>query len=107
MITSKKRSVHPIQNAIRLRNTKSQRTKNLAKKSLEVSIQCELDIIVVIYDKRFNRYKEICTNPDLTVQKISEHFYQTDPEQKKSRSKRPKYKRVLAGDIVKVEVEGN
>jgi len=30
---------------------KCKRTKTLIKKSLEVSIQCDVDIIIIVYDK--------------------------------------------------------
>jgi len=33
---------------------KCKRTKNIIKKSLEVSIQCDIDIIIIIVDKNKN-----------------------------------------------------
>ena len=67
-----KRSIQQIVDPRQLTNTKFKRTRNLVKKSLEVSIQCELDIVMLVYDRRYNRFREICTNPDLTIDRFKE-----------------------------------
>ena len=67
-----KRSIQQIVDPRQLTNTKFKRTRNLVKKSLEVSIQCELDIVMLVYDKRYNRFREICTNPELTIDRFKE-----------------------------------
>ena len=66
-VRGKGRVIRPIANSNNLRNTKCRRTKNLAKKSLEMSIQCDLDIMIIVYDRKFNRYKEITTNPNMDL----------------------------------------
>ena len=64
---SGKRSNKQISDLNQLRHTKYRRTKNMIKKSIEVGNQCQLDIILVIFDKRQNRYREVHTNPDFTM----------------------------------------
>ena len=47
--------------------TKYKRTKNLVKKCVEISEQCQLDIILVIKDKNSDRCREFHTSQELTV----------------------------------------
>ena len=50
---------------------KCKRTKNIIKKSLEVSIQCDIDIIIIIVDKNKNQIKQTVTNPLVTMESIT------------------------------------
>ena len=77
------------------------RKKNLAKKSLEISAQCNMDIIILMYDKRYDRYQEFYTNPNLTLKEVN--------AKAKEAYKDPKivfkYKKEDARDIAKVECD--
>lgn len=57
-------------NTTNLTNAKYRRTKNLVKKTIEISNQCDLDFILLVYDRKFNRFREIYTNPDLTLEQV-------------------------------------
>ena len=57
-------------NTTNLTNAKYRRTKNLVKKTIEISNQCDLDFILLVYDKKFNRFREIYTNPELTLEQV-------------------------------------
>lgn len=57
-------------NTTNLTNAKYRRTKNLVKKTIEISNQCDLDFILLVYDRKFNRFREIYTNPDLTIEQV-------------------------------------
>lgn len=80
---------------------KCTRTKNLIKKSLEVSIQCDIDIIIIVYDKNKNQIKQTVTNPQVTMDSITKMIH----EQEESKYK--KYKKAYiqtkeAKDIIKL-----
>ena len=47
--------------------TRYRRTKNLVKKCSEISSQCELDIILVLFDRKANKFREVHTSRELTV----------------------------------------
>ena len=52
---TRNRNIEPILNLVQKRNTKSKRTKVLVKKSRELSILCNLDINITIYDRSINK----------------------------------------------------
>jgi len=82
-----------------MRNTKYRRTKNLVKKSIEIGSQCELDIVLIIFDRRFNRYKEVHTSPDLTLNNVVSALKLNGEDSPR------KYKRHFARDLVDIPDE--
>ena len=52
--------------------------------------------MLLIYDKSNNRFKEIHTNPDVTIDTVNTM---------RSQTKHPKYRQVYAGEIIKDFVE--
>ena len=42
--------------------TRYRRTKNLAKRCMEISNQCELDIVLIMVDRKGNKVREVHTN---------------------------------------------
>ena len=57
----------PQQNTYNKYVTKYKRTKNLVKKCVEISEQCQLDIILVIKDRNSDRCREFHTSHEMTV----------------------------------------
>ena len=53
--STRNRNIEQIINPVQKRNTKSKRTKVLIKKSRELSILCNLDINISIYDRTINK----------------------------------------------------
>lgn len=104
-----KRGTKKIANSNHLRNTKYRRTKNLVKKSVEISNQCNLDFVIIIYDPKFNRFKEVHTNRDITFEKVHTMINGCQDPFQLNGSKQPvldlshKYKRVYARDLVEVD----
>ena len=47
--------------------TRYRRTKNLIKKCADISQQCELEIVMVIYDRKNDRMREVHTSKNLTL----------------------------------------
>ena len=47
--------------------TRYRRTKNLIKKCADISQQCELEIVMVIYDRKKDRMREVHTSKNLTL----------------------------------------
>lgn len=54
-MATRNRNIAPILNLVQKRNTKSKRTKVLVKKSRELSILCNLDINISIYDRSIHK----------------------------------------------------
>ena len=52
--------------------TKYRRTQNLVKKCKNISDQCNLDIILVIRDRKSDRCKEYHTSQEMTVSMLAE-----------------------------------
>ena len=50
--------------------TRYRRTKNLIKKCAEISSQCELDMVLLIFDRKNNRLREIHTSQDMTLKDV-------------------------------------
>lgn len=61
---TRKRDIIKIQDKIKKRNTKSKRMKNLLKKCQELSIMCDLKMILVIIEKKKEKLKvkEYCSD---------------------------------------------
>ena len=68
---SRNRKIEPVINQISKRNTKSKRTKMLIKKSMELSILCNLDINISIYDCQTNKLQQINTKDGFTVEALN------------------------------------
>lgn len=51
--------------------TRYRRTKNLRKKCAEISTQCDLEILLVVYDRKNNRLRETYTHRDLTLNDLN------------------------------------
>lgn len=103
-------------NTTNLTNAKYRRTKNLVKKTIEISNQCDLDFILLVHDRKFNRFREIYTNPDLTLEQVDAMMKGTITANRpagshghnlKSKDKIPKYKKEYARDIVQVDDRAN
>ena len=47
--------------------TRYRRTKNLIKKCADISQQCELEIVMVIYDRKNGRMREVHTSKNLAL----------------------------------------
>ena len=76
----------------------------MVKKSIEVSSQCQLDIILVIFDRRQNRYKEVHTNHDFTMDNLMTILAQRDADSTGcGRKKAVNYTRQYARDIVEID----
>ena len=69
---ARNRVISPISNPVQKRNTKSKRTKVLIKKSRELSILCNLDINVSIYDRSINKLQQFSTKDGFTVESLYE-----------------------------------
>ena len=80
----------------------------MVKKSVEISGQCQLDFILIIYDKKFNRFKEVHTNRELTLDKVNTMLSTLATANSQIVKGNcpdplvPKYKRVYARDLVEV-----
>ena len=69
---SRKKNIAPITNKISRRNTKSKRTKCIVKKCRELSILCDLDINVTMYDRSLNQLRQFSTRNGFTAHDICE-----------------------------------
>ena len=67
-----KRSVQPIENGNHKRMTKYRRLKNLLKKSMEISLQCNIMINVSVYDLKSHKLQENFTHKGVSLDKINE-----------------------------------
>ena len=87
----------------------------MVKKTIEISNQCDLDFILLVYDKKFNRFREIYTNPELTMEQVDgmmkgrivPNRIAGVAQNFKSKDKIPKYKKEYAREIVQVEDRAN
>ena len=93
------RDIGPIDDAVKLRNAKCKRTKCLYRKSYELSILCNLDVNIQIYDRSSNRITEFSTNSECTP----DHLTQLKNENSKLFSdKRLKVKSMMASDLFNI-----
>lgn len=51
--------------------TRYRRTKNLVKKCADISKQCDLDIVLVMFDRKNNRLREVHTNQGMTLNDLN------------------------------------
>ena len=69
----------------------------------KIALQCNVDVVCIIYDKKFNRFREIRTADHMTHEKVHEMMNDIAPGTRK-----PKYQRVLVGyDKEVVEEHGD
>ena len=54
------------------KNSKCRRSKNLMKKSYELSVLCGLNVSIIIYDPKRHKMQEYSSKPDFTHEKIHE-----------------------------------
>ena len=47
--------------------TRYRRTKNLVKKCAEIANQCDLEIILIMHDKKNNKVREVHTSKQMTL----------------------------------------
>ena len=57
---------------------------------VEISKQCDIDMMLLIFDKANNRFKEVHTNEALIIQEVNSIIKQPNA---------PKYRTVFAGEI--------
>ena len=69
-MATRNRKIEPILDVVQKRNTKSKRTKVLVKKSKELSILCNLDINITVYDRTIHKVQQFSTRQGFTVQSI-------------------------------------
>lgn len=62
------------------------------RKCVQIARQCDIDMMLLIYDKSNNRFKEVHTNQEMTIESVNEIL---------KKPKAPKYRRVYAGEIFK------
>ena len=64
----------------------------MQKKCAEISYQCNVDVVCIIYDRKFNRFREIRTSEHMNLEKVY-GMVSTKSETQRP----PKYQRVLVG----------
>lgn len=69
---------------------KYRRIQTMQKKCAEISLQCNVDVVCIIYDRKFNRFREIRTADQMTYETVHKMMNDVEPGAKK-----PKYQRVL------------
>lgn len=80
----------------------------MVKKSIEVSSQCQLDIILIIFDRRQNRYKEVHTSRDFTMDNLMGLLVKNNDDTATSQLKQAlNYKRQYARDVVEIDDDEN
>ena len=65
---------------------KYRRLQTLQKKCAEIAYQCDVDIVMIIRDRKFNRFKEYNTSKTVSAEHISKMMSYTKP---------PRYQKVL------------
>ncbi len=69
------RQIQLIDSTTQMKCTKSRRSKNLMKKSYELSVLCGLNVNLIIYDPKRHKMQEYSSNPNFTLEKINELIY--------------------------------
>lgn len=69
---AKKTTVKKIDDSLNRRVTKYRRLKNLVKKSLEISVRCDLKINVLVYDPSQHKIQEAFTDGDFSLNNMVE-----------------------------------
>ena len=94
-MATRNRKIEPISDVVQKRNTKSKRTKVLVKKSKELSILCNLDINITIYDRTIHKVQQFSTKQGFTVQSIYQMI--VDEKQKKGSSQKKFKMKIIDG----------
>ena len=97
----KKRVIKQQENLRNLRNTKWRRKKNFVKKSLEISYQCDVDMIMLIFDKKYDRFQQIYTSDEFTLDTYNRIY----AEDKAYPYRLAKHKVANARSIVQINVD--
>ena len=82
----------PEKNQQNLNLNKYRRIQTMQKKCAEISSQCNVDVVCIIYDRKFNRFREIRTADEMTLEKVYNMMNNNNPNEKL-----PKYQRILVG----------
>ena len=53
-------------------STLSKRKRSLFKKAIELSVMCDLDIFMVIFDKRKQKFFELNSSPQFDIKVVNE-----------------------------------
>ena len=80
----------PDKTPVNVNLNKYRRLQTLQKKCAEISHQCDVDIVMIIRDRKFNRFKEYHTSKAITADYIADMMAQT-----KNTKKAPRYQKVL------------
>ena len=83
---NKKSSVKKIDDSLNRRVTKYRRLKNLVKKSLEISVRCDLKINVLVYDPSQHKIQEAFTDGQVSLNQLFQMI--------EGNKKLPKYQQV-------------
>ena len=76
------RQIQLIEGCAQKKNTKCRRSKNLMKKSYELSVLCGLSINLIIYDSKQNKVQEYSSKPNFTHEKVHELIYPRNIKEK-------------------------
>ena len=71
-MASRNRNIAPIRDVIKRRNTKCKRSKNLIKKCYELSVLCDLEININIFERSRGKLHEYCSHQQFNVAAIHE-----------------------------------
>lgn len=94
------RGKQPEKNQQNVNLNKYRRIQTMQKKCAEISSQCNVDVVCIIYDRKFNRFREIRTAQEMTLEKVHDMMSQ----RRSPNEKLPKYQKILvsyqqAGEI--------
>ena len=93
------RDIHLIEDPEKRRNTKCKRIKVLLKKTYELSILCQLDLNIQIYDQAVNKLTEFSTNKKFSGKHASKI---TSGDPYLLSDKLLKYRRIIASNVFDV-----
>lgn len=80
----------PDKTPVNVNLNKYRRLQTLQKKCAEISHQCDVDIVMIIRDRKFNRFKEYHTSKAITADHIADMMART-----RNTKKAPRYQKVL------------
>lgn len=85
------RGKQPEKNQQNVNLNKYRRIQTMQKKCAEISSQCNVDVVCIIYDRKFNRFREIRTAQEMTLEKVHDMMSQ----RRSPNEKLPKYQKIL------------
>ena len=71
-VSQRNRDIEPISDPVKRRNAKCKRTKWLYKKSYELSILCNVDVNIQIYQRSMNKITEFATSSDCALKHLTQ-----------------------------------